>query len=56
LGEFDQSMLYVFMKIPQWNPFVQLIYTNKNLKFNKVIAMAFVSSGYFLHWISSSDI
>jgi hypothetical protein len=28
-GEFDQSTLYAYMEISQWNPFVQLIYTIK---------------------------
>jgi hypothetical protein len=28
-GEFDQSALNEYMEILQWNPFVQLIYTNK---------------------------
>jgi hypothetical protein len=28
-GEFDQSVLYAYMEISQWNPFVQLIYVNK---------------------------
>jgi hypothetical protein len=28
-GEFNQGTLYAYMEISQWNPFVQLIYTNK---------------------------
>jgi hypothetical protein len=27
----DQSTLYMYMKMSQWNPFVQLIYANKNM-------------------------
>jgi hypothetical protein len=30
MGEFGQSILYAWMEISQWNPFVQVIYTNKN--------------------------
>jgi hypothetical protein len=29
-GEFDQSTLDAYMEKSQWNPFVQLIFTNKN--------------------------
>jgi hypothetical protein len=28
-GDYDQSVIHVYMDIPQGNPFVQLIYTNK---------------------------
>jgi hypothetical protein len=31
-GEFDQDRSYAYVKISQWNYFVQLIYANKNGK------------------------
>jgi hypothetical protein len=31
-SEFDPSTLYACMEISQWNPFIQLIYTDKNGK------------------------
>jgi hypothetical protein len=31
-GEFDQSTIYSYMEIPQWNPFVQLVYANRKEK------------------------
>jgi hypothetical protein len=30
--EYDQSTLYAYMEISQWNPFVQLIYANEKLE------------------------
>jgi hypothetical protein len=28
-GKFNQSTLYVYIKLPQWNSFIQLIYVNE---------------------------
>jgi hypothetical protein len=30
-GEYDQSILCACKEISQWNPFVQLLYANKNV-------------------------